>query len=116
MYRTILDYMGYISDFHQVGRRIYQSGFDLVPGPAVAGRNPCPGIVGSPSSDLCPGTVVVAEAKFEEGKIGHRSHVVDCNLTDRQHWVAASMRWSSNTLEVQNVAEGAQSVAVVYVG
>jgi hypothetical protein len=93
MYRTILDYMGYISDFHQVGRHIYQSGSVLVPGPAAVEEcNPYLVIAGSPSFGLVPDTVVVADAEIEEGKIGHRSFVVDYNLMDRHYLVAASMR------------------------
>jgi hypothetical protein len=114
MYCTILDYMGYISDFHQVERRIFQSGSVPVPGPAVVvERNPYPVFAGSPSFGLVFGTVVVADAGIAKGKIGHRSFVVDCNLLDRHYLVAALMKWLSNTLQIRVVAMTAPYIAAV---
>jgi hypothetical protein len=114
MYRTILDYTGYISDFHQAGRRIYQSGSVLVPGPAVVVEcTPYPGFAGSPSFGAVSGTVVFADAGIAKGKIGPRSFVVDCNLMDRHYSVAASMNWLSNILQIRVVAMTAPYIAVV---
>jgi hypothetical protein len=101
--------MGYISGFHQIGRRIYQSESVLGPGPVVVVEcNPYPGIAGSPSFDPVLGSVVIADAETGEGRIEYRSFVVDCNLMDRHYSVAASMKWLSNTLQIQ-----IQSVAMV---
>jgi len=117
MYRTILDYMGCIPDFHQIGRRIYQSGSVLVPGSAVVVEcSPYLGIARSPSFGLVPDTVVVADVEKEEGKIVHRNLVVDCNLTDRQYSVAASTRRLSNTLQFQSSAMVAPCIAAVGAG
>jgi len=114
MYRTILDYMGYIADFHQIGRRIYQSGSVLVPGSAVVVEcSPYLGAARSPSFGLIPDTVVIADVEKEEGKIVHRNLVVDCSLTDRQYSVAASMRRLSNTLQIQSSAMVAPYIAAV---
>jgi hypothetical protein len=114
MYCTILDYMGYISDFHQVERRICQSGFALVPVPAVVVEcTPYPVFAGSPSFGLVSGTVVVADVGIAKGKIEHRSFVVDCNLMDRHYSVAASMNCLSNTLQIRVVAMTAPYIAAV---
>jgi hypothetical protein len=118
MYHTILDYMGYISDFHQVGRRIYQWESVLGPGPVVivVGCIPYPGFAGSLSFGLVPGSVVVADAETGEGRIEYRSFVVDCNLMDRHYSVAALMRCSSNTLQIQSVAMVVPYIAAVGAG